>query len=139
MSGEWRLWQGGTHDTEVMSSDADGPAEAARAAVIGLKITAVFFLHDFIEVHMGKTILTSMTKFFGMIGCQGVEPSSIVLLIGHEMEDFRVVDREYVAIDSGENRIAFPIVAPTATAADSVMLVRPAVPELGVAQEKWVL
>lgn len=51
-------------------------------------------------------ILTGMTKPFGMIGCQGVGPSSMVLLIGNKVEDLTVVDGEYVALDSGENRLA---------------------------------
>src|SRR4051812_34127143 len=110
----------------MTSGDTKAPVEAARAEVVGRKITGVFFLHDFIEIHMGDVILTGMTKPFGMIGCQGVGPSSMVSLIGHEVEDLTVVDGEYVAIDSGENRLAFPIGGPTATGPESVMLVRPA-------------
>jgi hypothetical protein len=37
-------------------------AVEARAVVVGLKITGVFFLHDFIEVHIGDVILTGMTR-----------------------------------------------------------------------------
>jgi hypothetical protein len=98
--------------------------------VVGLEITGVFFLHDIIEVHMEDVILTGMTKPFGMIGCQGVGASSIVSLIGHEVEELTVADGEYVAIDSGESRLAFPIGGPTATGPESVMVVRADQPEL---------
>jgi hypothetical protein len=61
-----------------------------------------------------------------------------VSLIGHEVQDLTVMDGEYVAIDSGENRLAFPIGGPTATGPESVMLVRPARPELGVEKAAWI-
>lgn len=122
----------------MTSSGAIDPASAARDEVLGLKITGVFFLRDFIEVHMEDVVLTGMTKPFGLIGCQGVGPASIVSLIGGEVDDFVVVDGEYVAIDSGENRLAFPIGGPTAAGPESVMLVRPAQYELGVEQATWI-
>jgi hypothetical protein len=126
-------------DTGAMtSSGSNDPADEARAEVVGLKITGVFFLHDFIEVHMGSVILTGMTQPFGLIGCQGVGPASIVSLIGHTVDDLTVVDGEYVAIDSGENRLAFPIGGPTANGPESVLLVRPAQHELGIEKAMWV-
>ena len=87
---------------------------------------------------MGDVILTGMTKPFGMIGCQGVGPSSMVSLIGRKVEELAVVDGEYVALDFGENRLAFPIGGPTATGPESVMLVRPAQFELGIEQATWI-
>lgn len=106
--------------------------------VVGLEITGVFFLHDFIEVHIGDVILTGLTQPFGLIGRQGVGPASVVSLIGRRVDDLTVVDGEYVAIDSGENRLAFPIGGPTATGPESVRLVRPAQEELGIEKAMWV-
>lgn len=126
-------------DTEAMTSiGANDPATTARAEVVGVKVTGVFFLHDFIEVHMDGVILTGMTTPFGLIGCQEVGPASIVSLIGREVDEFTVVEGEYVAIESGENRLAFPIGGPTATGPESVMLVRPAKQELGVDHAMWI-
>jgi hypothetical protein len=122
----------------MTTNDSNDPAVEARAAVVGLKITGVFFLHDFIEVHMGDVILTGMTQPFGMIGCQGVGPASVVSLIGHRVDDLTIVAGEYVAIDSGENRLAFPIGGPTATGPESVLLVQPAQHQLGIEQAMWV-
>lgn len=114
------------------------PADAARAEVVGLRITGVFFLHDFIEVHLGDVILTGITQPFGVIGCQGVGPNSLVTLIGKNVDDLSVVEDECVAIDSGENRLAFPIGGPTATGPESVRLFRPAQDELGIPSAIWV-
>jgi hypothetical protein len=125
-------------DTGAMARTSGDPAASARAEVVGQKITGVFFLHDFIEVHIEDVILTGMTKPFGMIGCQGVGPASIVSLIGRKVEDLTVVDGEYVAIDSGENRLAFPIGGESSTGPESVMLVRPAHQELGIPQATWI-
>lgn len=126
-------------DTDAMTiGDPTDAALAARSAVVGQKIAGLFFLHDFIEVHLGDVILTGMTKPFGLIGCQGIGPSSMVSLIGDQVEEFTVVDGEYVAIDFGENRLAFPIGGPTATGPESVRLVRLAQPELGIGQAMWV-
>jgi hypothetical protein len=121
-----------------MTMSDNDPVVTARAEVVGLKITGVFFLHEFIEVHMGDVILTGMTAPFGAIGCQGVGPTSVVSLIGKEVEDLTVVEDDYVALDSGENRLAFPIGGPTATGPQSVMLVRPAHDELGVEKATWI-
>lgn len=122
----------------MTSGGGSDPVAAARAEVVGLRITGVSFLHDFIEVHMEDVILTGMTKPFGLIGCRGVGPESIVSLIGHTVDDLAVMDGEYVAIDSGESRLAFPIGGPTATGPESVRLVRPGQHELGVEMAMWV-
>lgn len=87
---------------------------------------------------MEDVILTGMTKPFGMIGCQGVGPASIVSLIGQEVEGLEVVDGEYVAIDAGENRFAFPIDGESASGPESVTLVRPAHFELDIPQATWI-
>lgn len=43
-----------TVDTEALTTSEDeDPTAGARTEVVGLKITGVFFLHDFMEVHMG--------------------------------------------------------------------------------------
>jgi hypothetical protein len=122
----------------MTTSGGSQSAVEARAVVVGLKITGAFFLHDFIDIHIGDVILTGMTRPFGLIGCQGVGPASVVSLIGHRVDDLTVVDGEYVAIDSGENRLAFPIGGPTATGPESVLLVRPAQDELGIEKAMWV-
>jgi hypothetical protein len=62
----------------------------------------------------------------------------MVSLIGRTVEEFTVVEGEYVAIDSGENRLAFPIDGPTATGPESVMLARPAHAELGIEKATWI-
>ena len=125
-------------DTGPMVTTNGDAADSARAEIVGHKITGVFFLHDLIEVHIEDVILTGMTKPFGMIGCQGVGPASIVSLIGQKVEDLTVVDGEYVALDSGENRLAFPIGGESATGPESVMLVKPAHQELGIPQATWI-
>lgn len=122
----------------MTSSGGNDLVAADRAEVVDRKITGVSFLHDFIEVHIEDVILTGMTKPFGMIGCQGVGPASIVSLIGHTVDDFTVVDGEYVAIDAGENRLAFPIGGTSATGPESVTLVRPAHHEFGVEKAMWI-
>lgn len=121
-----------------MATNGSDSAASARAEVVGRQITGVCFRHDVIEVHMEDVILTGMTKPFGMIGCQGVGPASIVSLIGREVEGLEVVDGEYVAIDSGESRVAFPIGGESASGPESVTLVRPAHRELNIPQATWI-
>ena len=126
-------------DAALMTTrGGNDPVTEARAAVVGLEITGVFFLHDFVEAHMGDVILTGMTRPFGIIGCQGVGPAAVVSLVGHWVDDLTVVDGEYVAIDSGENRLAFPIGGLTATGPESVQLVTPPQHEPGIEKAMWV-
>ena len=121
----------------MTNGGGDGVA-SARDEVVGREITGVFFLSDFIEIHVEGAVLTGLTKPFGLIGCGGVGPESIVSLIGQTVDDLVVVNGEYVAIDSGENRLAFPIGGPTATGPESVMLVRQGHHELGIDQAIWI-
>ena len=121
----------------VTIGDGHGVA-AARDEVVGRTITGVFFFGDFIEVHIDGVILTGLTKPFGLIGCRGVGPESIVSLIGRTVDGLAVVDGEYVALDLGESRLAFPIGGPTATGPESVTLVRPHHYELGIDQAMWI-
>ena len=132
----WDAWRG----AQGQSALAPGSDAAARAdaAVRGLKITGVFFVQDFIEVHMDDVILTGYTEPFGIIGCQEVGPSSITQLIGKTVEQLSVVECEYVAIDSGENRLAFPIGGPSAKGPESVRLHVRGQDELGIPSAHWI-
>ncbi|MBM6405885.1 hypothetical protein JQN72_16705 [Phycicoccus sp. CSK15P-2] len=110
---------------------------AARAEVVGLRITGIFFRHDVVEVHMGHVVLTGRTKPFGRIGSHSAGPSSMVSLIGRTVGALTVVDGQYVALDSGDSRLAFPIGGPTATGPESVTLVRPTRGDVGVEWVTW--
>lgn len=111
---------------------------SADEVVRGLTVTGVCFVHDFIEVHMGDVILTGYTEPFGMIGCQGAGPATITNLIGKTIDQLSVVEGEYVAIDSGENRLAFPIGGPSATGPESVRLFRRGHDELAIHSAHWI-
>lgn len=135
-AGIWDAWRRAQGQSALTpGSDA---AAGADAAVRGLRISGVFFVQDFIEVHMDDVILTGYTEPFGIIGCQGVGPSSITQLIGKVVDQLTVVEGEYVAIDSGENRLAFPIGGDTAKGPESVRLYRQAQDELGIPSAHWI-
>jgi hypothetical protein len=121
-----------TRRAATPDTDAD-PHEVVR----GLTITAINFVHDFIEVHMGDVILTGYTEPFGIIGCGGVGPASMIRLIGKEVEQLSVVEHEYVALDSGENRLAFPIGGGSGKRPESVQLYRRAHDGLGIPSALW--
>ncbi|MBE1605680.1 hypothetical protein [Actinopolymorpha pittospori] len=120
-------------NTSIMTTRQD-----AEAAVRGLKIIGVSFMHDFIEVHIGDVTLTGYTRPFGVIGCQGIGPASLVRLIGKPVDHLTVVEGEYVAIDSGDNRLAFPIGGPSAKGPESVRLFRPGQVELDIPNAHWI-
>lgn len=123
------------HTSKAATPDTDAdPNEVVR----GLKITAINFVHDFIEVHMDDVVLTGYTQPFGIIGCGGVGPTSITRLIGETVEQLSVVEGEYVALDSGENRLAFPIGGESAKGPESVQLYRRAHDELGIPSALWI-
>lgn len=113
-------------------------ADAARAAAVGRTISRVSFVDDSLEVQIGDVILTGMTQPFGMIGCMGVQPTNVQRLVGRTVDFLTIVDGQYVAIDTGENRLAFPIGGSTATGPESLRLVRPVQTELGLEKAMWV-
>lgn len=135
----WHAWQRDQGQAALSAQETtSGPNNHADATVRGLTITGINFVHDFIEVHMDDVILTGYTEPFGIIGCQGVGPSSITQLIGEVVDQLTVVEGEYVAIDSGENRLAFPIGGDTAKGPESVRLYRRAQDELGIPSAHWI-
>jgi len=114
---------------------ATDPDEVVR----GSTITAISFVHDFIEVHLDDdVVLTGYTEPFGVIGCAGVGPASITRLIGKEVEQLSVVVGEFVALDSGEDRLAFPIGGESAKRPESVRLHRRAHHELRIPSAHWI-
>lgn len=135
----WHAWQRDQGQTALSAPETtSGPNDDADATVRGLKITGINFVHDFIEIHMDGVILTGYTEPFGIIGCQGIGPSSITQLIGKVIDQLTVVESEYVAIDSGENRLAFPIGGDTAKGPESVRLYRRGHDELGIPSAHWI-
>lgn len=135
----WHAWQRDQGQAALSAPETtSAPNDDAVATVRGLKITGINFVHDFIEVHMDDVILTGYTEPFGIIGCQGVAPSSITQLIGKVVDQLTVMEGEYVAIDSGENRLAFPIGGDTAKGPGSVRLYRPARDEIGIPSTHWI-
>ncbi|QWC86611.1 hypothetical protein KLP28_08055 [Nocardioidaceae bacterium] len=135
----WHAWQRDQGQAALSAPETtSGLNNDADATVRGLKITGINFVHDFIEVHMDDVILTGYTEPFGIIGCQGVGPSSITQLIGKTVEQLSVVEGEYVAIDSGENRLAFPIGGPSVKGPESVRLYVRGQDELGIRSAHWI-
>jgi hypothetical protein len=123
---------------ESVSDDPDDAVESARNLLVGRRITAVSFVHDFIEVHFDEVILTGYTEPFGHIMCTGAGPFSIPKLIGQKVEHFEFVTGRYVAIDSGENRLAFPLDEESRSGPEAVRLYEPAHSELGSPARHWI-
>lgn len=108
------------------------------AVLVGEKITAVAFVHDFIEVHFGDIVLTGYTKPFGMIACGGVGEKTLPYLVGKRVDHVEVVPDRYVAIDSGENRLAFPLDEDARGGPEAVRLYVPGTVELDQQSKHWV-
>jgi len=134
----WKAWQRTRGQAALATPATPASTNEADAVVRGRKITAINFVHDFIEVHMDDVVLTGYTEPFGMIGCGGVGPASMPRLIGKVVEQLTVVDGEYVALDSGENRLAFPIGRGSSNGPESVRLYRRALDELGIPSALWI-
>ncbi|RIJ67027.1 hypothetical protein D1871_23470 [Nakamurella silvestris] len=102
---------------------------AAQDAIVGKTITAVYYGQDLVEIRIGDVLVSATTRPFGMIGCTGVGPATIHSLVGRTVEHLCVEDGRYMAIDSGENRLAFPVGDPTTGGPESVRVVREGSPE----------
>lgn len=69
----------------------------------------------------------------------GRRQSSITQVIGKTVEQFSVIEGEYVAVVSGENRLAFPIGGASAKGPESVRLHRQGQDELEFPNAHWIL
>lgn len=124
--------------SDLVTENQGGAVSEARDLLVGRRITSVAFFESFIEVHFDDVILTGYTEPFGHIMCQGVGPLSIPTLIGQKVEHFELMTGRYVAIDSGENRLAFPLDENSRRGPEAVRLFEPAHYELGRPARHWI-
>jgi len=114
--------------------------DEARDEVVGRKVVAVTYHQDFIEILFeDDLILTGTTKPFGTSGCAGINETTIRWLIGRTVEYFVVEPGRYVAIDSQEIRVAFPIDEESkVNSPEAVRLYKPAHYELDLPAKHWI-
>ncbi len=106
--------------------------------LVGKKITEVAFVSDSIEVRFGDIVLTGYTEPFGMIACWGVGEKALRYLIGKRVDHVEVVPGRFLAIDSGENRLAFPIDEPSRNGPEAVRVYAPGAGGLDEPAKHWI-
>lgn len=92
-----------------------GDAGAALRRLVGLEISAVCFVRDYVEVHFDGPVLRAVSHPFGLFGChgwrfpEGSSPTFMRYYIGKTVDEVELIPDRLLAIDSGEHRFAVPL------------------------------
>lgn len=116
------LWQ---HEA-VKTAEAPGnPLQM----LVGLEISAVCFVRDYVELHFDGPILRALSDPFGLYGCRAWRfPSrnSLELMrcyIGKTIDGYELDPDRILAVDSGEHRFAIPLDEASRTGPEAAHLV----------------
>lgn len=88
---------------------------AGLEMLVGLEISAVCFVRDYVELHFDGPVLRALTNPWGMYGCrtwrfpEGQSTALMRYYIGKTVDGYQMVPGQYLAIDSGEHRFAIPL------------------------------
>ena len=89
--------------------------EGVLRRLVGLKISAVCFVGDHVELGFDGPVLRALSYPFGLYGChgwrfpEGNSPTFMRYFIGKTVDDVVLVPDRLLAVDSGEHRFAIPL------------------------------
>ncbi len=88
---------------------------SAQELLLGREVSAVCFVRDHVELHLGGPIVRALTHPVGLYGCRTwrfPDPSAMALLrnyIGQTVDGFVVVPDEYAQLAFGEHSFTIPL------------------------------
>ncbi|WP_157546397.1 hypothetical protein [Hamadaea tsunoensis] len=85
------------------------------ALLVGLEVSAVCFVRDYVELHFDGPVLRALSAPFGLYGCRGWRfpdgdsPTVMRYYIGKTVDGFELSPDRLLALDFGEHRFAIPL------------------------------
>ncbi|GAB4052360.1 hypothetical protein [Catellatospora paridis] len=98
-----------------MSKEIAEGEETGLRQLVGLEVSAVCFVRDYVELHFDGPVLRAVSDPFGHCGCQGwrfPEGNSPILMrsyIGTTVDGFELIPDRFLALDFGEHRFVIPL------------------------------
>jgi hypothetical protein len=100
--------------------------------LLGLEVSAVCFVRDYVELHFNGPILRAVSNPFGRYGCwgwrfpEGNSPTVMRYYIGKTVDGFELVVDRFLALDFGEHRFAIPLDQDSRVGPEAAHLLLPA-------------
>jgi hypothetical protein len=133
-----RLWQ---HDAVTGPSEK---GEAGLRQLVGLEISAVCFVRDYVELHFDGPVLRALSNPFGRYGCwgwrfpEGNSPTVMRYFIGKTVDEVELIPDVLLAVDCGEHRFAVPLDEASRSGPEAAHLVVPGVGGEASGRRMWI-
>lgn len=142
-----RLGLGRPHWRRLWHHGAVTGAERGAAGLrqlVGLEISAVCFVRDYVEVHFDGPVLRAFSNPFGRYGCQSwrfPEGNSLTMMryfIGKTVYEVELIPDVLLAVDCGEHRFAVPLDEASRSGPEAAQLVFPGVSGEASGRRMWI-
>lgn len=94
---------------------AEDGAQGPLRLLIGLEVSAVCFVRDYVELHFDGPVLRALSNPFGLYGCRGWRfpgrgaRECLPSYIGKTADHCEVIPDRLLAVDFGPDRFAVPL------------------------------
>jgi hypothetical protein len=118
--------------------------EAGLRQLVGLEVSAVCFVRDYVELHFDGAVLRAVSDPFGRCGCpgwrfpEGNSPTVMRHYIGKTVDGFELVLDRFLALDFGEHRFAIPLDQDSRTGPEAVHLLIPDASGAANSRRMWI-
>jgi hypothetical protein len=118
--------------------------EAGLRRLVGLEVSAVCFVRDWVELHFDGPVLRAVSDPFGLYGCQGWRfpegnsPTVLRYYIGKTVDRVELIPDRLLALDFGEHRFAIPLDQDSRVGPEAAHLLVPDAPDAAARHQMWV-
>ena len=122
-------------------SDLD---EAALRQLVGLEVSAISFVRDYVELHFDGPVLRAVSDPFGRYGCwgwrfpEGNSPTVMRYYIGKIVDGVEFVPDRFLAIDFGEHRFVISLDDDSRIGPEAAHLLIPGANDAGSGYQMWI-
>lgn len=112
--------------------------------LVGLEVSAVCFVRDYVELHFDGLVLRALSDPFGLYGCrgwrfpQGNSPTVMRYYIGKTVDGYELVPGQLLALDFGEHRFAVSLDDGSRVGPEAAHLLIPDVADAAAGRRMWI-
>lgn len=127
-----------------MNAAVSKPEEAGLRQLVGLEVSAVCFVRDYVELHFDGPVLRAVSDPFGRYRCQGWRfpegnsPTVMRYYISKTVDRFELVPDRFLALDFGEHRFAIPLDEQSRTGPEAAHLLIPDADGAATGRGMWI-
>lgn len=118
--------------------------EAGLRQLVGLEVSAVCFVRDYVELHFDGPVLRAVSDPFGLYGCQGWRfpegnsPTVMRYYIGNTVDGVELIPDRLLALDFGEHRFVIPLDQDSRVGPEAAHLLVPDATGVATSRHMWI-